>query len=75
MSMRDRLNFLDRQSISWALYDVGNSAFALSVLAVLFPLVLGSYWSGGEADATVTARLAGVNAAASLAVFLLAPLL
>lgn len=75
MSMRDRLSFLDRQSISWALYDVGNSAFALSVLAVLFPLVLGSYWSGGEADATVTARLAGVNAAASLAVFLLAPLL
>ena len=30
-----------RQVMAWALYDWGNSAFALSVLAVLFPLFLG----------------------------------
>ena len=41
--------FLNRQSVAWAVYDVGNSAFALSVLAVLFPLFLGVYWSAGDA--------------------------
>ncbi|HZW59929.1 MAG TPA: MFS transporter, partial [Woeseiaceae bacterium] len=70
-----RTGFLNRQSLAWALYDCGNSAFALSVLAVLFPLVLGGYWSAGDDGSAVTARLASVNAMASLAVFLLAPLL
>lgn len=67
--------FLNRQSVSWALYDCGTSAFALSVLAVLFPLVLGSFWSAGDDGQLVTARLAWVNSGASLIVFLLAPVL
>lgn len=67
--------FINRQSLSWALYDCGTSAFALSVMAVLFPLVLGSYWSAGAEGGTVTARLALANAGASLVVFLLAPIL
>lgn len=70
-----RAGFLNRQSIAWALYDCGNSAFALSVLAVLFPLVLGDFWSAGDDGSVVTARLATVNAVASLVVFLLAPVL
>ncbi len=68
-----KLKFLNKQSVAWALYDTGNSAFALSALAVLFPLFLGSYWSAGDEGADVTARLAWTTAAASLVVFLIAP--
>ena len=67
--------FLSKEVVAWALYDWGNSAFALSVLAVLFPLFLGSYWSAGDDGSVVTSRLAWVTAAASLIVFLLAPIL
>lgn len=65
---------LNRKVFAWALYDWANSAFALSVLAVLFPLFLGSYWSAGDSGATVTARLAWITAAASAIVSILAPL-
>ena len=61
--------------MAWALYDWGNSAFALSVLAVLFPLFLGDYWSVGAEGATVTARLALATFSASILVSLLAPIL
>lgn len=66
---------LTRKVIAWALYDWANSAFALSVLAVLFPIFLGSYWSPGDADAAVTARLGLITAAAALLVSLIAPIL
>lgn len=69
------LKFLNKQTVAWALYDCGNSAFALSALAVLFPLFLGSYWSAGDEGTLVTARLAWSTAAASLVVFLAAPVL
>ena len=64
---------LNRKIIAWALYDWANSAFALSVLAVLFPLFLGSYWSSGDSGAQVTARLAWITAASSAIVSILAP--
>jgi UMF1 family MFS transporter len=67
--------FINRQVVAWALYDWGNSAFALSVLAVLFPLFLGMYWSAGDDGAAVTARLTWATACASLVVSLLAPVL
>lgn len=67
--------FISRQVVAWALYDWGNSAFALSVLAVLFPLFLGLYWSAGDDGAAVTARLTWATASASLVVSLLAPVL
>jgi UMF1 family MFS transporter len=67
--------FINRQVVAWALYDWGNSAFALSVLAVLFPLFLGLYWSVGDDGAAVTARLTWATASASLVVSLLAPVL
>jgi UMF1 family MFS transporter len=70
-----RASIINRQVISWALYDWGNSAFALSVLAVLFPLFLGSYWSAGDEGSAVTARLALVTFLASIVVSLLAPIL
>lgn len=65
----------NRKVIAWALYDWANSAFALSVLAVLFPIFLGNYWSAGDAGATVTARLGFITAGAALVVSLAAPVL
>ena len=56
------------------MYDWANSAFALSVLAVLFPLVLGNFWSAGDAGADVTARLGWITFAASAIVCVTAPL-
>lgn len=65
---------LNRKIIAWAFYDWANSAFALSVLAVLFPLVLGNYWSADNDGAAVTARLGWVTFAASAVVCVTAPL-
>ncbi len=65
---------VNKKVIAWALYDWANSAFALSVLAVLFPLFLGSYWSAGDSGSAVTARLAWITAGASAIVAVLAPL-
>lgn len=65
---------LTRKVITWALYDWANSAFALSVLAVLFPLVLGNYWSAGDGGAAVTVRLGWITFAASVVVFVTAPI-
>jgi UMF1 family MFS transporter len=64
----------NRRVIGWALYDWANSAFALSVLAVLFPLVLGNFWSIGDNGAAVTARLGWITFAASAIVCITAPL-
>jgi len=55
------------------MYDWANSAFALSVLAVLYPLFLGSYWSAGSSGSQVTARLAWITAASSAIVSVIAP--
>ena len=66
---------LTKQVITWALYDWANSAFALSVLAVLFPLVLGNYWGVGDSGVSATIRLGWITFAASVVVFLLAPVL
>lgn len=68
-----RSDILNKKVIAWAFYDWANSAFALSVLAVLFPLALGSYWSVGDSGATVTARLGFINAAASAVVCVMSP--
>ena len=65
---------LNRRTIAWALYDWANSAFALSVLAVLFPIVLGNFWSAGDDGAAVTARLGWVTFAASAIVCITAPI-
>lgn len=65
---------LTKKVITWALYDWANSAFALSVLAVLFPLVLGNYWGAADGGAAVTVRLGWITFAASLVVFVTAPI-
>jgi UMF1 family MFS transporter len=66
---------LTKQVITWALYDWANSAFALSVLAVLFPLVLGNYWGVDDGGVSATIRLGWITFSASIIVFLAAPVL
>jgi UMF1 family MFS transporter len=68
-------NIIDRKVAAWAVYDWANSAFALSIMAVLYPLFLGSYWSAGASGAAVTARLAWITAAANFLVAVMAPIL
>lgn len=65
---------LNPKVLAWAFYDWANSAFALSVLAVLFPLFLGSYWSGGDPGSAATARLAWITTAAGAIVCIVAPI-
>ena len=64
-----------RQVIAWALYDWANSAFATTVLAGFFPLFFKKYWSAGSDVTVSTFQLGVANAAASLAVAVLAPVL
>ena len=71
---KDPGTLINKKVIAWALYDWANSAFALSVLAVLFPLVLGNYWSAGDGGAAVTVRLGWITFAASAVVCITAPI-
>ena len=66
---------LTRKIFAWALYDWANSAFATSVLAGFFPIFFKQYWSAGVASTESTFHLGVGNAAASLCIVLLAPLL
>ncbi len=66
---------LRRPVLAWALYDWGNSAFATTVMAGLFPIFFKQHWSAG-ADVTVsTFRLGAANSMAAVLVALSAPLL
>jgi UMF1 family MFS transporter len=66
---------LTRNIISWALYDWANSAFATTVLAGFFPIFFKQYWSAGVGSTENTFHLGLGNAAASLCIVLVAPLL
>ncbi|MBN8541308.1 MAG: MFS transporter [Deltaproteobacteria bacterium] len=69
----------DRQILSWALYDWGNSAFATTVMAGFFPIFFKQYWSTGnqgiQASLESTAKLGYANSFSSLVLGLSAPLL
>lgn len=69
----------DRQILSWALYDWGNSAFATTVMAGFFPIFFKQYWSTGapglESSLESTAKLGYANSFSSLLLGLSAPLL
>lgn len=70
------MNWLARRpALSWALYDWGNSAFATTVMAGFFPVFFSQYWSAGADTELTTARLGYANAAAGLAIALMAPFL
>lgn len=64
-----------RDTVSWALYDWANSAFATTVLAGFFPVFFQQYWSTGVDPTVSTSRLGFANGIAGLMVALLAPVL
>jgi len=65
----------NRKTLSWALYDWANSAYATIVMAVFFPLVFSNYWFAGSGSENSTTPLGITNSIASLAIILLAPAL
>ena len=67
---------LDRQVISWALYDWANSAYATVVMAGFFPLFFQEYWDSGVNASGNSFEILGFgNAIASIIIVLLAPIL
>lgn len=64
-----------RETISWALYDWANSAFATTVLAGFFPVFFQKFWSTGVDPTISTSRLGFANGLAGLLVAVLAPVL
>jgi UMF1 family MFS transporter len=57
------------------MYDWGNSAFATTVVAGLFPIFFEQYWANNLDSGTRTFWLGVASSASSLAVVILAPLL
>jgi UMF1 family MFS transporter len=70
--MRKRLS---REELSWALYDVGNSAFILIVVTTVMPIFFNDVTARHLDPASSTAAWGITNAAASLVVAVLAPVL
>lgn len=70
-----RSALLRRPVVAWALVDWANSAFATTVMAGFFPVFFKQYWTAGAEASVSTFRLGVVNAAGSLLIALLAPLL
>ncbi len=66
---------LSRPQFSWALYDWGNSAFAVVVLAGFYPIFFREYWAVGEDPQQVTFYLGIANSASSLIIVFIAPAL
>jgi len=68
-------SFINRQSLSWALYDWANSAFTLVVITGFFPIIYREYWAINESSQNITFQLATVNSLSSLLIIFLAPLI
>lgn len=64
-----------RDTVSWALYDWANSAFATTVLAGFFPVFFQQFWSTGVDPTISTSRLGLANGIAGIVVAVLAPVL
>ncbi len=66
---------LDRPTLSWALYDWANSAYATVVVAGFFPIFFREYWSADQVSEATTFRLGVGTSIASLIILVLAPIL
>lgn len=73
--MRQGAYKLEKQPLSWVLYDWGNSAYATTVMAGFFPIFFKEYWAAGTTATQSTFYLGVANSLASLLIVLLAPLL
>jgi UMF1 family MFS transporter len=63
---------LNKRTLAWAFYDWANSAYATIVMTAFFPIIFGTYWYTQE---NTTTPLGLADAAASLVIALLAPVL
>lgn len=67
---------LDKQEVSWILYDCGNSAYSIIITTAIFPIYFTSMAAAsGIADATVTAFWNYGNSLATFLIVLLSPIL
>ncbi|MDX1973705.1 MAG: MFS transporter [Candidatus Sumerlaeia bacterium] len=64
-----------KKKLSWALYDFGNSAYATTVMAALFPQLYGKFWGEGIPGERTTLELVWAGGLASFGIALLGPLL
>ncbi len=67
------LRSINRENLSWALYDWANSAYATTVLAVFFPLFFNDYWSSGSDTTVTTARLGIATSVTGVFLMLVSP--
>jgi UMF1 family MFS transporter len=71
----DRAAPTRRQTLSWAVYDWANSAFATVVIAGFFPVFFAEFWAADLPAAKSTQWLGYVSSAASLILVATAPVL
>ena len=65
----------NKTTLSWALYDWANSAFATVVLAGFFPILFRDYWAQGLADTQISLLLGIANSLSGFLLILAAPVL
>lgn len=68
-------SIFNKKTMSWAFYDWANSAYTTIAVTTFFPILFGSYWFAGSGSENTTTPLGIANAAGSLVVVLLAPIL
>ncbi len=65
----------ERKTLSWAMYDWANSAFATTVIAGFFPIFFREFWSVDVESTLTTYRLGVASSISSLLIVILAPIL
>ncbi len=68
-------HLINKKTLSWALYDWANSAYATAVMAGFFPIFFKSYWSSGIEVTQSTFYLGMANSVSSLVIVFIAPVL
>ena len=60
---------------AWVMYDWANSAYATTIMVVLFPIFYGAHWRAGAADGASAAEFAIANTTAGLIAAFMGPIL
>ncbi len=68
-------SLFERKTLSWAMYDWANSAFATTVIAGFFPIFFREFWSADVESTVTTFRLGVASSVSSLIIVVLAPIL
>lgn len=66
---------INKNVLSWAIYDWANSAFATTVIAALFPIFFKQYWSHGQDVSDSTFYLGLANSVAALILAVASPII